>query len=137
MLFFPKMSFCCRKRKNEKFSCKNQPGSKKNDILKGEEKEETMIQLITFLIAQLIFVPVYLLTTDICTGRNGKWIHKVILILISPFAAYLYINFFLGFISVVLPEETLDKILSASDIIVISLSFLFMKDMTEKDILVG
>jgi len=85
-----------------------------------------MIQLITFLIAQLIFVPVYLLTTDICTGRNGKWIHKVILILISPFAAYLYINFFLGFISVVLPEETLDKILSASDLIVISLSFLFM-----------
>ena len=80
-----------------------------------------MIQLITFLIAQLIFVPVYLLTTDICTGRNGKWIHKVILILISPFAAYLYINFFLGFISVVLPEETLDKILSASDLIVIHL----------------
>lgn len=63
-----------------------------------------MIQLITFLIAQLIFVPVYLLTTDICTGRNGKWIHKVILILISPFAAYLYINFFLGFI--ITPENT-------------------------------
>lgn len=56
-----------------------------------------MIQLMTFLIAQLMFVPVYLKVTDTCTENKGTFWQKIKIISISPFAVYLYVNIFFAF----------------------------------------
>lgn len=50
-----------------------------------------MIQLMTFLISQLMFVPVYLKVTDTCTENKGTFWQKIKIISISPFAVYLLI----------------------------------------------
>lgn len=64
-----------------------------------------MIQLMTFLIAQLMFVPVYLKVTDTCTENKGTFWQKIKIISISPFAVYLYVNIFFAFAMVVLCQE--------------------------------
>ena len=53
-----------------------------------------MIQLMTFLIAQLMFVPVYLKVNDTCTENKGTFWQKIKIISTSPFAVYLYVNIF-------------------------------------------
>ena len=60
-----------------------------------------MIQLMTFLISQLMFVPVYLKVTDTCTENKGTFWQKIKIISISPFAVYLYVNIFFAFSALV------------------------------------
>lgn len=62
-----------------------------------------MIQLMTFLIAQLMFVPVYLKVTDTCTENKGTFWQKIKIISISPFAVYLYVNIFFAFAMAFIP----------------------------------
>lgn len=50
-----------------------------------------MVQLFTFFIAQVIFLPVYLQTTDICTEGKATKVQMFLYILISPFSASLKI----------------------------------------------
>lgn len=84
-----------------------------------------MIQLIAFLVTQLIFVPVYLAATRTCTGKQ-PWRYKISLIFISPFSAYLYTNILFGLLSTILNEEKMKHLSSFSDIIIILMSFFFV-----------
>ena len=85
-----------------------------------------MIQLISFLTAQLIFVPVYLQTTQICITRKLKLHQKLLYILISPFSAYMFVNVLFGLLSSLLPNHIFNSIISFSDIMIILLSFMFV-----------
>lgn len=68
-----------------------------------------MIQLMTFLIAQLMFVPVYLKVTDTCTENKGTFWQKIKIISISPFAVYLYVNIFFAFAMAFIPASIAEK----------------------------
>ena len=85
-----------------------------------------MVQLFTFFIAQVIFLPVYLQTTDICTGGKATKVQKFLYILISPFSAYIYINLLFMILSVCLPSDIFNHFISTSDILIILMSFLFV-----------
>ena len=84
-----------------------------------------MVQIIAFLITQMIFVPVYMAATLTCTGRP-PWKYRILLVLISPFSAYLYTNVLFGILSAVLSEEKMKSLTSMSDIIIILMSVLFV-----------
>lgn len=85
-----------------------------------------MVQLFTFFIAQVIFLPVYLQTTDICTEGKATKVQKFLYILISPFSAYIYINLLFMILSVCLPSDIFNHFISTSDILIILMSFLFV-----------
>lgn len=85
-----------------------------------------MVQLFTFFIAQVIFLPVYLQTTDICTEGKATKVQKFLYILISPFSAYIYINLLFMILSVCLPSYIFNHFISTSDILIILMSFLFV-----------
>ena len=85
-----------------------------------------MVQLFTFFIAQVIFLPVYLQTTDICTERKATKVQRFLYILISPFSAYIYINLLFMILSVCLPSDIFNHFISTSDILIILMSFLFV-----------
>lgn len=85
-----------------------------------------MIQLMTFLIAQLMFVPVYLKVTDTCTENKGTFWQKIKIISISPFAVYLYVNIFLAFAMAFIPAPIAENLVMSADVFVISLSFIFV-----------
>ena len=85
-----------------------------------------MVQLFTFFIAQVIFLPVYLQTTDICTEGKATEVQKFLYILISPFSAYIYINLLFMILSVCLPSDIFNHFISTSDILIILMSFLFV-----------
>ena len=91
-----------------------------------------MIQIIGFLLAQVLFVPVYLRTTRICTGQKGRFRDRIVFVLISPFSAYLYTNLLLAAASIVMPKQAYNMIVWMSDIIVISMSFLFVEVYTSR-----
>lgn len=91
-----------------------------------------MIQIMAFLLAQVMFVPVYLRTTGICTGRKGNLLDKIIFVLVSPFSAYLYTNLLLAVAALVLPKQVSNVIVWASDIIIIFMSFLFVTIYTKR-----
>ena len=84
-----------------------------------------MVQLFTFFIAQVIFLPVYLQTTDICTEGKATKVQRFLYILISPFSAYIYINLLFMILSVCLPSDIFNHFISTSDILIILMSFLF------------
>lgn len=83
-----------------------------------------MVQLFTFFIAQVIFLPVYLQTTDICTEGKATKVQRFLYILISPFSAYIYINLLFMILSVCLPSDIFNHFISTSDILIILMSFL-------------
>ncbi len=85
-----------------------------------------MIQLMTFLIAQLMFVPVYLKVTDTCTENKGTFWQKIKIISISPFAVYLYVNIFFAFAMAFIPAPIDENLVMSADVFVISLSFIFV-----------
>lgn len=85
-----------------------------------------MVQLFTFFIAQVIFLPVYLQTTDICTEGKATKVQRFLYILISPFSAYIYINLLFMILSVCLPSDIFNHFISTSDILIILISFLFV-----------
>lgn len=85
-----------------------------------------MIQLMTFLIAQLMFVPVYLKVTDTCTENKGTLWQKIKIISISPFAVYLYVNIFFAFAMAFIPAPIAENLVMSADVFVISLSFIFV-----------
>lgn len=85
-----------------------------------------MVQLFTFFIAQVIFLPVYLQTTDICTEGKATKVQRFLYILISPFSAYIYINLLFMTLSVCLPSDIFNHFISTSDILIILMSFLFV-----------
>lgn len=85
-----------------------------------------MIQLMTFLIAQLMFVPVYLKVTDTCTENKGTFWQKIKIISISPFAVYLYVNIFFAFAMAFIPAPIAENLVMSADVFVISLSFIFV-----------
>lgn len=85
-----------------------------------------MVQLFTFFIAQVIFLPVYLQTTDICTEGKATKVQRFLYILISPFSAYIYINLLFMILSVCLPSDIFNHFISTSDILIILMSFLFV-----------
>ena len=85
-----------------------------------------MVQLFTFFIAQVIFLPVYLQTTDICTEGKATKVQKFLYILISQFSAYIYINLLFMILSVCLPSDIFNHFISTSDILIILMSFLFV-----------
>lgn len=85
-----------------------------------------MIQLMTFLIAQLMFVPVYLKVTDTCTENKGTFWQKIKIISISPFAVYLYVNIFFAFAMAFIPASIAENLVMSADVFVISLSFIFV-----------
>lgn len=85
-----------------------------------------MIQLMTFLIAQLMFVPVYLKVTDTCTEDKGTFWQKIKIISISPFAVYLYVNIFFAFAMAFIPASIAENLVMSADVFVISLSFIFV-----------
>lgn len=85
-----------------------------------------MIQLMTFLIAQLMFVPVYLKVTDTCTENKGTFWQKIKIISISPFAVYLYVNIFFAFVMAFIPAPIAENLVMSADVFVISLSFIFV-----------
>lgn len=85
-----------------------------------------MIQLMTFLIAQLMFVPVYLKVTDTCTENKGTFWQKIKIISISPFAVYLYVNIFFAFAMAFIPAQIAENLVMSADVFVISLSFIFV-----------
>ena len=91
-----------------------------------EERIEKMIQLMTFLIAQLMFVPVYLKVTDTCTENKGTFWQKIKIISISPFAVYLYVNIFFAFAMAFIPASIAENLVMSADVFVISLSFIFV-----------
>ena len=91
-----------------------------------EERIEKMIQLMTFLIAQLMFVPVYLKVTDTCTENKGTFWQKIKIISISPFAVYLYVNIFFAFAMAFIPAPIAENLVMSADVFVISLSFIFV-----------
>lgn len=85
-----------------------------------------MIQLMTFLIAQMMFVPVYLKVTDTCTENKGTFWQKIKIISISPFAVYLYVNIFFAFAMAFIPASIAENLVMSADVFVISLSFIFV-----------
>ena len=85
-----------------------------------------MIQIMTFLLAQVMFVPAYLRTTAICIGHKWKFLNKIVFVLISPFAAYFYTNILFAVIAATLPKQISNMIVTGSDIIIITMSFLFV-----------
>lgn len=85
-----------------------------------------MIQLMTFLIAQLMFVPVYLKVTDTCTENKGTFWQRIKIISISPFAVYLYVNIFFAFAMAFIPAPIAENLVMSADVFVISLSFIFV-----------
>ena len=85
-----------------------------------------MVQLFTFFIAQVVFLPVYLQTTDICTEGKATKVQRFLYILISPFSAYIYINLLFMILSVCLPSDIFNHFISTSDILIILMSFLFV-----------
>lgn len=85
-----------------------------------------MIQLMTFLIAQLMFVPVYLKVTDTCTENKGTFWQKIKIISISPFAVYLYVNIFFAFAMAFIQAPIAENLVMSADVFVISLSFIFV-----------
>lgn len=85
-----------------------------------------MIQLMTFLIAHLMFVPVYLKVTDTCTENKGTFWQKIKIISISPFAVYLYVNIFFAFAMAFIPAPIAENLVMSADVFVISLSFIFV-----------
>lgn len=85
-----------------------------------------MIQLMTFLIAQLMFIPVYLKVTDTCTENKGTFWQKIKIISISPFAVYLYVNIFFAFAMAFIPAPIAENLVMSADVFVISLSFIFV-----------
>lgn len=85
-----------------------------------------MIQIMTFLLAQMMFVPAYLRTTAICIGHKWKFLNKIVFVLISPFAAYFYTNILFAVIAATLPKQISNMIVAGSDIIIITMSFLFV-----------
>lgn len=85
-----------------------------------------MIQLMTFLIAQLMFVPVYLKVTDTCTENKGTFWQKIKIISISPFAVYLYVNIFFAFAMAFIPAPIAENLVMSAEVFVISLSFIFV-----------
>ena len=85
-----------------------------------------MVLLFTFFIAQVIFLPVYLQTTDICTEGKATKVQRFLYILISPFSAYIYINLLFMILSVCLPSDIFNHFISTSDILIILMSFLFV-----------
>lgn len=85
-----------------------------------------MIQLMTFLIAQLMFVPVYLKVTDTCTENKGTFWQKIKIISISPFAVYLYVNIFFAIAMAFIPAPIAENLVMSADVFVISLSFIFV-----------
>lgn len=85
-----------------------------------------MIQLMTFLISQLMFVPVYLKVTDTCTENKGTFWQKIKIISISPFAVYLYVNIFFAFAMAFIPAPLAENLVMSADVFVISLSFIFV-----------
>lgn len=85
-----------------------------------------MIQIMTFLLAQVMFVPAYLRTTAICIGHKWKFLNKIVFVLISPFAAYFYTNILFAVIAATLPKQISNMIVAGSDIIIITMSFLFV-----------
>ena len=85
-----------------------------------------MVQLFTFFIAQVIFLPVYLQTTDICTEGKATKVQRCLYIFISPFSAYIYINLLFMILSVCLPSDIFNHFISTSDILIILMSFLFV-----------
>lgn len=85
-----------------------------------------MIQLMTFLIAQMMFVPVYLKVTDTCTENKGTFWQKIKIISISPFAVYLYVNIFFAFAMAFIPAPIAENLVMSADVFVISLSFIFV-----------
>ena len=80
----------------------------------------------TFLIAQLMFVPVYLKVTDTCTENKGTFWQKIKIISISPFAVYLYVNIFFAFAMAFIPAPIAENLVMSADVFVISLSFIFV-----------
>ena len=80
----------------------------------------------TFLIAQLMFVPVYLKVTDTCTKNKGTFWQKIKIISISPFAVYLYVNIFFAFAMAFIPAPIAENLVMSADVFVISLSFIFV-----------
>jgi putative nucleotidyltransferase with HDIG domain len=80
----------------------------------------------TFLIAQLMFVPVYLKVTDTCTENKGTFWQKIKIISISPFAVYLYVNIFFAFAMAFIPASIAENLVMSADVFVISLSFIFV-----------
>lgn len=85
-----------------------------------------MIQIMTFLLAQVMFVPAYLRTTAVCIGHKWKFLNKIVFVLISPFAAYFYTNILFAVIAATLPKQISNMIVAGSDIIIITMSFLFV-----------
>lgn len=85
-----------------------------------------MIQIITFLFAQLMFVPAFLKVTDTCTERKSKLGQKIEIVLFSPFATYLYINLFFGLILTEIPASVANNVVKAADVIIILQSFVFV-----------
>ena len=85
-----------------------------------------MIQIIMFLLAQIMFVPAYLWTTGICTGQKGTLGSKIIFVLISPFSAYLYTNLIFSVLALTLPKQITNIVVAGTDMIIIAMSFLFV-----------
>ena len=100
---------------------------RKTNILEKNRQEKCFrVQLFTFFIAQVIFLPVYLQTTDICTEGKATKVQRFLYILISPFSAYIYINLLFMILSVCLPSDIFNHFISTSDILIILMSFLFV-----------
>ena len=85
-----------------------------------------MIQIIMFLLAQIMFVPAYLWTTRICTGQKGTLGSKIAFVLISPFSVYLYTNLIFSVLAFTMPKKITNMIVAGTDIIIIAMSFLFV-----------
>lgn len=94
-----------------------------DNTMKGNNK---MIQIITFLFAQLMFVPAFLKVTDTCTENKSKLGQKIEIVLLSPFATYLYTNLFFGLVLATIPAPVANNIVKAADVIIILQSFVFV-----------
>ena len=85
-----------------------------------------MIQIIMFLLAQIMFVPAYFWTTRICTGQKETLGSNIALVLISPFSVYLYTNLIFSVIAFTMPKKITNIVVAGTDIIIIAMSFLFV-----------
>lgn len=83
-----------------------------------------MAQSMLFLLAQIIFLPEYMHTTNICTENKSTKKDKLMYILISPIMIYVYVNIFLGLISMFFTSRQMHYISMTADLIVILCSVL-------------
>lgn len=58
--------------------------------------------------------------------HKWKFLNKIVFVLISPFAAYFYTNILFAVIAATLPKQISNMIVAGSDIIIITMSFLFV-----------